>query len=393
MKFILKGALVKGSFALLSCVALSNAATAAEEILVGTELPLTGPNARAGKSELEGIMAAADQFNAKNGKFKIKIISIDNETQPAKAVAAVEKLASQQVVALTSGYGSNLVGPASVAAEKAGLVYITSGGTDEGLTGRGLKNFFRINNTPGYEKAMAGLFGVLNVKSVSLISSTKEAPTDLAKKMQARLTTAGVKVVMHPFDPAITDFKPIINKVKLQDKSEAIAMIGYENDYVGILRAAKVLKPDVKAMVGIWSLATVKMAQDFPDLMPNVFGMALLPYPTAFKTPEGVAFGTAYKRLFNAEPDYLGQFGYVQSQLLFDAIARAADKGTMKTGGIAEELRKSDRETLIGRVRFNDKGDNVAFLPSMGQHNNGKIVVVWPKEMATGPMVFPGVPW
>jgi len=28
---------------------------------------------------------------------------------------------------------------------------------------------------------------------------------------------------MHTFDPAITDFKPIVNKVKLRDRSEAIA--------------------------------------------------------------------------------------------------------------------------------------------------------------------------
>ncbi|MFX5563051.1 hypothetical protein ABTD73_21615, partial [Acinetobacter baumannii] len=76
----------------------------------------------------------------------------------------------------------------------------------------------------------------------------------------------------------------IVNKIKLQDKPEVIAMIGYENDYVGILRAARVLKPAVKAMVGVWSLATPKMAQDFPDLVPNVYGTALLPYPAQFTT-------------------------------------------------------------------------------------------------------------
>jgi branched-chain amino acid transport system substrate-binding protein len=82
-------------------------------------------------------------------------------------------------------------------------------------------------------------------------------------------------VTAHAFDPAISDFKPIINKIKLQDKPEVIAMIGYENDYVGILRAARVLKPAVKAMVGVWSLATPKMAADFPDLVPNVYGTAV----------------------------------------------------------------------------------------------------------------------
>ena len=51
-------------------------------------------------------------------------------------------------------------------------------------------------------------------------------------------------------------------------RPDVILMAGYENDYVGILRAARVLKPAVKAMVGVWSLATPKMAAEFPDLMP-----------------------------------------------------------------------------------------------------------------------------
>ena len=38
-----------------------------------------------------------------------------------------------------------------------------------------------------------------------------------------------------------------------------------------------------------------------------------------------------YKKLFNKEPDYLGQFGYVQSMLLFEAIARTADAGSGRT--------------------------------------------------------------
>jgi branched-chain amino acid transport system substrate-binding protein len=72
-------------------------------------------------------------------------------------------------------------------------------------------------------------------------------------------------------------------------------MVGYENDYVGILRAARVLKPPVKAMIGVWSLATPKMATDFPDLMPNVYGTALLPFPATFTTADGKTFADTYK--------------------------------------------------------------------------------------------------
>ena len=365
----------------------------AEEFLVGSEVPLTGTLARVGTGMKEGIEVAADVFNRRAGKHKIKIVTIDNESSPAKALAAVEKLASQGVVALTGGYGSNNIGPASDAANKAGLVYMTSGGVDDSLTQRGHKTFFRINNATGYATAMMGLFADMGVKSVSIVTSTKEAPAELAKDVEKSLKTKGIKVVVHSFDPAITDFKPIINKIKLQDKSEIIAMVGYENDYVGIIRAAKVLKPDVKAMVGVWSLATAKMASDFPDLMPNVYGTALLPYPAEFKTTEGREFADTYKKIYNKEPDYLGQFGYVQSMLLFEAIARAADAGTLKTGGLPAELRKSDKETLIGRVKFDDKGDNPFFSHRMGQHQSGKVAVVWPKDSATGKMNFPAVPW
>jgi branched-chain amino acid transport system substrate-binding protein len=379
----------------LAFIAAASAASTAhaEEFLVGVQIPLTGPLARVGMGTQEGIRVAAEVFNKTNGKHTIKLVTVDDESAPAKAVAAVEKLASQNVVAITGGYGSNNISPASDAANKLGLAYITSGGVDDGLVKAGRKNFFRINNTEGYQKALVGLIADLGVKSVSIIYSTKDATHGLAADVEKTLGAKGIKVAMHAFDPLITDFKPILNKVKLRDRSEFIAMVGYENEYVGILRAARVLKPNVKAIAGVWSLATPKMAADFPDLMPNVYGTAVLPFPVAFTTPDGKAFGDTYKKLLNKEPDYLGQFGYVQSMLLFEAIARAADKGTIKKGGVIEEMRKTDRQTLIGRVQFDANGDNKNFTQRMGQHQNKKVALVWPKESATGKPVFPGVPW
>jgi len=378
----------------LAALALSlhSGAVLADEFLVGEDEPLTGALARVGMGMHEGISVAVEVFNQTNGKHTVKVLTEDNESSPAKAIAAVEKLASQGVVAFTGGYGSNNIGPASDAANKLGLPYITSGGVDNGLVQRGYKTFFRINNTAGYQKAMVGVLDDMKVKSASVIYSTKEATAHLAEDVEKDLTAKGMKVGMHPFDPGISDFKPIVNKVRLRDKSDVILMVGYENDYVGILRAAKVLKPDVKAMIGVWSLATPKMAADFPDLMPKVYGTALLPYPATFKTEEGKRFYDAYKKLYKKDPDYLGQFGYVQSMILFNAIARAADKGTIKSGGIAQELAATDANTLIGRVQFTN-GDNLNFVHHMGQHQGDRIQIVWPKDAATADMQYPGVPW
>jgi branched-chain amino acid transport system substrate-binding protein len=365
----------------------------AAEFVVGAELPLTGALARVGTGMHEGVAVAADVFNKSNGKHKIKLLTVDDESTPAKAVAAVEKLASQGAVAITGGYGSSNIAPAADAAGRLNLVYLTSGGVDDSLVHAGRRNFFRINNAAGYERAVQGLLSDMGAKSVSIIYSTKDATSDLAMAVQKALAAHGVRVETHSFDPAVTDFKPIINKIRLQDRPDVILMAGYENDYVGILRAARVLKPPVKAMVGVWSLATPKMAAEFPELTPYVYGTALLPFPAAFDTADGRTFADAYRRLYHKEPDYVGQFGYVQGMLLFEAIARAADKGAPAKGAIADELRKTDRDTLIGHVQFSANGDNPHFVHRMGQHQDKKVVIVWPKEHATGRMVYPGVPW
>jgi branched-chain amino acid transport system substrate-binding protein len=372
------------ALAAVSALALASWAQAAE-LPVGVELPLTGSMARAGNAQLEGIQVAADVFNQRDPRHTVKLTIVDDEAQPAKAVSAVEKLASQGVLAITGGYGSNAVSPASEAADKAGLVYITSGGVDSAMTSRGLKNFFRIGPASGYSKAMVGLLTDMNVKSVSIVSSTKQATTDLSKDVSAALTAKGIKVTVHEFDPAMTDFKPIVNKVKLQDKPDVMVMMGYENDYIGILRAAKVLKPQLKAVIGCWS--------EFPDLVNNAVGNAMLPHPVQFASPEGKAFVAAYQKAYNKDPDYLAEFSYVQSMVLFQALASAADKGTLKNGGIANELRARPFDTLIGTVHFDSKGDNPAFLNNMAQIQDGKVVVVWPKDKATGKLNYPAQPW
>ena len=385
----------KSTLALVICIATMHANAQAEEFKVGVQLPLTGPLALAGNEMSEGIQVAADVFNRQNPKNKIKLIVVDDESTPAKAVAAVEKLASQGVVAIAGSANSNNAGPASDAANKADLVYITSGGTSDEMVNRGLKKFFRVSNTSGYASGMVGLYTDMGIKSVSVLYSTRDATTDLANKLKKALELKGVKLTMHPFDAAITDFKPILNKVKLQDKSEAIAMVGYETDYVGILRAARIIRPNLKAIVGPWSLATPKMAASFPDLMPYVYGATVLSSPPKFDTPSSKEFAETFQRLFHTPSTYHSQTSFVYAQLLFEAILRSHNADTLAKGGLADELRKTKTaDSLLGPVAFDAKGDNPGYSAHMGQfQQNGDIAIVWPSQYATGKMAFPKVSW
>ena len=377
----------------LAIMGMGMQAASADEILIGVESPITGVLAREGSGMVEGIEIAAKIFNETNGKHTIKIIKIDDESQPDKAVSAVEKLAADGVLAITGGYGSNNVGPASDTADKLGLSYLTSGAVADSLTQHGNKHFFRINNSAGYQKALVGVVKDLDIKSISILSSTREANAYLARDAAKELEEMGIKVVAHSFDPATTDFKPLLNKVRLRDKTEAVMMVGYENDYVGILRAARVLKIKTNAFIGAWGLVTPKMVQEFPDIMQNVFATALLPNPVEFTSEEGTLFANAYKEQFKDDVGYIQQFGYVQGKILFEAAARAADNGNLTREGVTQELRATDAETLIGRVQFNEQGDNDNFTHKIGQVQGDKIYLVWPQDSANGEMVYPGLPW
>lgn len=371
----------------------AQAQDAAKTFTIGAHMPLTGTLARSGQAFNEGMQVAVKVCNARSPRFQVRVDVIDDESTPAKAVSAVEKLASSGAIAIIGGYGSNIVGPASDAADKLGKVYITAGAVSDELTQRGLKTFFRINNNAGYQRGIATLITELKPQAVSIIASTKEAPALLAEGLEKDLAAQGIKVTVHKFDPAITDFKPIVNKIKLQDKPDIIMMSAYENDYVGIIRAAKVLKPNVKLMVGTWSLATPKMYTEFPDLMNNVVGTSFLPFPVEVKTEEGKQFADLYKQMFSKEIEYLSTLSFVETMVLCEAIFRAAEAGTLEKGGLVEEMRRTDRPSMLGRIQFDATGDNPNFALSMGQHREGKIVLVSPKSAATGEIVYPGLPW
>jgi branched-chain amino acid transport system substrate-binding protein len=137
------------------------------------------------------------------------------------------------------------------------------------------------------------------------------------------------------------------------------------------------------------------MAASFPDLVPHVYGATVLASPANDGSPGSKDFADTFKRLFNTASTYHSQTSFVYSQLLFEAILRSHDAGTLAKGGLAEELRKTRTDnSLLGPVAFDAKGDNPNYRAHMGQfQQNGDIAIVWPKQYATEKMHFPKVSW
>jgi branched-chain amino acid transport system substrate-binding protein len=372
------------------------ARAAAPPIKLGAHAPQTGSLAKHGIEQVKGIRLAAEEFEKKYGT-KVELLVYDDESSPQKAVAAVEKLAGiEKVNGIVGGYGSNLVGPASESAERYDTPYMTTGAVDTKLSAKRFKNFFRLNYMPGYAAAQSNTIKeVFKARSVGILYNSQSATTEIAEVVKGQLTAAGVAVpVFEKFEKGTTNYKPLL--LKLKDAGcEVLLVEGYFPDYVGTIKDAKILNLPVKAYMGAWGIGTPEFIKDLGPLSEFVYGTSIWEIGTA-PAPlrqEEAAVVAAYKARFGEEPSYIAMLGYLSGLYMLEAIADGAAGGAYAPEKTRKALRTMDRQSLIGRVAFDEKGDPRYFSAVLFQTIQGTQKVVYPKDRASGDAKYPAVPW
>jgi branched-chain amino acid transport system substrate-binding protein len=371
-------------------------AAAAPSVKLGAHAPETGSLAKHGIEQVKGIRVAAEEFEKKRG-VKVELLVYDDESQPQKAVAAVEKLAGiDKVHGLVGGYGSNLVGPASEAAERYDTPYMTTGAVDTKLTAKGFKNFFRLNYMPGYAAAQSmTIKDLFQAKKVAILYNSQSATTEIAEEVKRQLAAGGVAVpVFEKFEKGTTNYKPLLLKVK-DAGCEVLLVEGYFPDYVGTIKDARILALPVKAYVGAWGIGTPEFMRELGPMSEHVYGTSIWEMGTAppAAKAEEAQFITAYRAKYKEDPSYIAMLGYLSTQYMLEAIAKGAGGGTPSAAQTRQVLRAMDAVTPIGRVAFDERGDPKHFSAVLFQSRGGKQVVVYPRDRATGSATYPGVPW
>ena len=383
--------------AFTALMALTGGVAFGASVKVGVHAPLTGSLAIAGTDTTNGVRLAAKHFNEANPALTVDVVVYDDESQPAKAVAAMQRLVNRdRVLAAIGGYGSNIVGPASEVAEQYGIPYITGGATAPILSRRGFKNFFRPNPYEGYARAMADFVRTgLGAKSAAILYDDGQAGTELGREVGRLLASAGVNVSLSTSYPGrATDLKPVLDRVS-QLEPDALVFIGYENNYATALRNAQVIKPRVKAFIGAWSLITPSLMADLGSFMDWVYATELWVPGSAPKElrPVEERFMRDYEAEYGKPPSYISMIGYVVANLVFESIKRAAAQGDLGPQQVRDQLRSTDAITPLGRVTFDEKGDNSSFSTLISQVQDRRPVVVYPPDRAAARPVYPRVPW
>lgn len=377
--------------ALAGCL-IGSAALAAEPIVLGEINPRSGTLAVQGLALHQGITLAIEEQNARGGVAgrSVRLISRDDEGKPERALASAEELTGRQgAVALIGGYVDTLVGPIGEVADRARVPYLATASLDERLVQRGNRYFFRVSSLASYVRVTTGaVLDLFKADNVAILYSHTPGASQLARRQKEVLEKAGVRIsVYEPFAPGLSDFTPLLMRVRDQG-TQALLSDTFFADHLLLVRQTAQAGIKLGAFLGAFGM-------EFPNVIRELGTASEGLYGTTSWQPgvnlggdeaESRAFIEAYARRFGGQPVPLSMHGYAAARALLTALHSVARAGKPVAGdAVRDALAAVDVQTPLGRVKFDDKGDPLYYERVVVQIQNGRHVVVYPKERATAP--------
>ena len=393
------------AMAALALVAGGAAARADEKpIVIGITAPI---QLQVGRDTVDATQLAIDEVNAKGGVLgrKLTMVVADETMDPQQGVSAVKKLTSDDHVdVLIGGYNSGVTLAQERHIADAKTIYLGIGAASPSITDfvkkdyKKFKYIFRVNPINAVRQAdqLAGFVsgkvkGDLGFTTVAIVGENAKWVQDLAPVLKSSVEKDGMKVAMlELFDPDMSDFSPLLSQVRDSGAQYLVVILSHASSDVFVKQWY-----DAKFPMPIGGI-DVK-GQD-PDFFTRIGGKAisetvslgLLAEPL---TPKTMPFWNAFNAKFNRPPVYTAPGAYDALYLYAEAVERAKSTDPEL---VVPELEKTKYLGTQGTYVFDDEhdvmpGPGLINLLYVQWQNDGKRVIVWPKELATGKMILP--PW
>jgi len=371
---------------------------AGEPIKIGGSLPLTGLASEQAKWVKAGYEFWAEDINKRGGLLgrPVKLIIYDDESNAEKAVTYYERAITVDKVDFVFG---GYPGTSNVAlmplVEKYGKIFVGQGGHmksfDQGFT-------YSFGSPPLMGEwsylSVAGLLDDLIPKAewpktAALLTMNNVIGLSSIPTVVKSLEERGVKIVVNEtYNLPLSDATPPVSKAK-GTRAEFLIVQGFFDDTVMIMRGAKALRYNPKV---IWNILASRipawmkeLGEDGNHVLANNFFPPGLPYPGNDRIIEGAKtkLGLPYP------PDFFA-VGYCWMYSLGAAVQGA---GTLDNKKIRVYLRSRPFDLPFGKgVKFDSKGLPPPFNFTV-QTREGRNEIIWPKEVATGKLVYPRPEW
>jgi branched-chain amino acid transport system substrate-binding protein len=241
-------------------------------------------------------------------------------------------------------------------------------------------------------------------QTVAIVAADAEFAINASDGARENAQAAGLKIVYDKrYPPATTDFAPVVRAIHAANP-DVVAILSYPPDSVGMVRAVNEVGYRPKmiggGMVGLQATA-IKT-----QLGPLLNGFINFDYWLPIETmnfPGVAAFVKKYqarapKEGVDALGYHIAPWGYSQLQVLQQAVAAT---NSLDDGKLADYVRKSTFQTLVGDVKFGAKGEwaESRVLQLQFQHIKGNDlgqfkdlstqVVLMPAQYKSGDAIYP----
>ncbi len=359
---------------------------------IGASLSLTGTYAKPGTYQKEGYEICADELNAKGGLLgrKVEFVMYDDQSSTQTAQRLYEKLITEDKVEAVMGpYSSAITESVAGISEKYKKVMVSPLAATTSIFRQGRKYIFMvISPAEFYLEGLVDMGAKRGLKTIAIVNEDTLFPKATVVGTEELAKKRGLQVILREAYPkGNTDFSALLVKIKAVNP-DIIAAATYFDDAVAITRQMKELNVSPK-MFG------VTVGGDIPEfytlLKQNaeyVYGSTqwdeVLPYPGQKE------FLSAYQKKFKHEPSYHAAAGYAGCLIYAEGVKRAK---SLDADLVRAELLKLKIRTAFGDYAVDHDGFQTAHKMVMIQWQDGKRVVVWPDELASGKLRFPTPPW
>jgi len=375
---------------------------------IGTILPLTGPLAKNGIKNFDGVKIATDMINDQGGVLgkKVVLVSADAPDPQAAASEANRLITNEKITAIIGTQASTLSMAATVVAEKAKVFYLENEGISGGITSRGFKYTFRSTFdsdmmayqmidfaadviAPAIKKTDKNLRLAIVQEDGGFGTSTGKGLTDRAKARNLNVVTTEV------YSAKSVDLSGMVMKLK-QAKPDIVLAAQYINDSILFHRQAKELKFNTIVIGTTAGQGNPDFVQAFGKGADGVMAGGIpseisVQRLTAQQKKDADEFVKRYKDSHNGEyPNPTSFVGFAGAWILYKFIlpkAGSLDADKLREAALSLDIPRG-KGVLNWGVKFakpeeKNAGQNLYASAGLNQWQNGELKLIYPKEIAS----------
>jgi branched-chain amino acid transport system substrate-binding protein len=365
---------------------------------------MTGAKSTEGMAMKDGMDLWIDWVNDHGGidvggeKYNVEVIYYDDESDPQTAAKLTEKLITEDGTKLLFGPFSSAITIATAAiGEKYGALTMATLANSDAIYNQGYKYVFSVLPPAGnYLRLLIEMATTqFDPKPETCVVLALDDPFGIACAEGTRMWAeeAGLEVLLYEKYPSdAKDLSSLLTKVKGLNPDMILASSLFEQAML-ITRQCKELNVCAPVL-------SFTVGPNFPEFIESLGPDADYVMCSEWWLPDmgwtGPVFGDSMKwgdmfqERYGYVPSYHAAAGSAAGVLYQLAIEKA---GTLEVDAIRDALASLDVQIFWGPHAFNEKGQNIKGGSSPIQILDGKLVPVYPPELAQADFVYPFPCW